>query len=388
MNQFWNRAHELMPTIRQDRRYIHEHAEAGMELPNTVYYVKRRLKEMGLEPVEVCDSGISAVIEGKRAGKTLLLRADMDALPMPENNDLPYATKTDAAHMCGHDMHTAMLLCAAQMLVENKEKLSGKVKLMFQPGEEIFMGSKAMIDAGILKNPEVDAAMGIHMMLDDTPGTICYGEGFMTSSCDGFSITVKGKGCHGAMPHTGIDPINVGVHIYEAFQALIARETPPMESAVLTFGQFAAGSTANIIPDTAVLKGTLRTYNTKLRVQLVKRMKEIVEMAAQMFRAEVVYEELSSVPPTYTNPTMLWEMMHYIEDMNPDIKKIPNYKVTPSDDFAFISEQVPTVYLMLCAKKEGNTFQHHNPGVVFNEDAMPIGAAIHAQCAMNWLNNH
>lgn len=388
MNEFWNRAHELMPTIRQDRRYIHEHAEDGMELPDTVYYVKRRLREMGLEPLEISQSGIVAVIEGAKPGKTLLLRADMDALPMPESNDLPYRSKTSASHTCGHDMHTAMLLGAAQMLLERREELSGRVKLMFQPGEEIFKGSYDMIQAGLLENPSVDAAMGMHLMLDSTPGTICYGDGYMTSSCDGFSINITGKGCHGAMPHTGIDPINVGVHIYQAFQELIARETPPMESAILTFGQFAGGNTANIIPETTVLKGTLRTYNTLLRQKLVARMKEIVALTAEMFHATAVYEELSSVPPTYTDPAMLLDMLQYIEEMNPNIGKIPGYKVTPSDDFAFVSEKVPTVYLMLCAKTEGNSYQHHNPGVIFNEDALPIGAAIHAQCAMKWLNNH
>lgn len=388
MKDFWNRAKELMPVMVKDRRYIHEHAEAGMELPDTTAYVTKRLKELGLEPKRICGSGIEAVIEGEKPGKTLLLRADMDALPMPEENTLPYRSKTKAAHTCGHDMHTAMLLAAAQMLTEEKSDLCGRVKLMFQPGEEIFAGSAAMMEAGILKAPDVDAAMGIHMMLDAGPGTICYGEGFMTSSCDGFEITIQGKGCHGAMPHTGVDPIQVGVHIYQAFQELIARETPPMESAVLTFGEFCAGSTANIIPDTAVLKGTLRTYNKELRSSLVKRMKEIVQLVAMTFRAEAKMETLSSVPPTYTNPAMLEEMLEYIENMIPNIGKIANYKVTPSDDFAFISEQVPTMYLMLCGKTEGNPYQHHNPGVVFNEDAMPFGAAIHAQCAMNWLSNH
>lgn len=388
MEQFLKRAHELMPSIRYDRRYIHENAEAGMELPNTVYYVKNRLKEMGIEAEELCNSGITAVIRGNKPGKTILLRADMDALPMKEENDLTFRTKTAAAHTCAHDMHTAMLLCAAKMLVENKEKLHGNVKLMFQPGEEIFMGAKTMIQAGVLKNPDVDGAMGIHMMLDTVPGTICFGEGYMTSSCDGFSITIKGKGSHGAMPHTGVDPINVGVHIYQAFQEIIAREVPPMEAAVLTFGQFSAGNTNNIIPETAVLKGTLRTYNKELRAKLVRRMHEVVEFTAKAFGAEAVYEELSSVPPTYTDPAMLNEMLQYISAMDPEIGKIPRYRVTPSDDFAFISEQVPTVYLMLCAKKEGNLFQHHNPGVIFDEDAMPIGAALYAQCAMNWLENH
>lgn len=388
MKTFLEKANERMDSLVKDRRYLHENAEAGMELPGTTAYVMKRLQEMGLAPKEICKSGVVAEIVGKYPGKTLLLRADMDALPMEEHNDLPFRTKTCDAHTCGHDMHTTMLLAAAEMLMEQREELKGTVKLMFQPGEEVFKGSKMMIEAGMLEGPKVDAAMGMHMMLDAGPGTICYGEGFMTSSCDGFKITVTGKGCHGAMPHMGIDPINVGTHIYLALQELIAREVPPMETVILTFGEFTAGSTSNIIPEKAVMQGTLRTYNTELRGKIVKRIHEIIELTAQMFGATAAYEELSSVPPSYTNPNMLGEMLTYIDELGGGLQKIPNYRVTPSDDFAFITEKVPSVYLMLCAKVEGNNFQHHNPGVIFDEAAMPIGAAIHAQCAMKWLENH
>lgn len=388
MNYFESRANELVPVMTQDRRHIHENAEAGMDLPKTTAYVMNRLEQMGLEPKEICHSGVTAVIEGKKPGKTILLRADMDALPMGEENDLSFRTKTNAAHTCGHDMHTTMLLCAAQMLMEKRDELCGNVKLMFQPGEEVFEGSEKMIESGILQNPDVDAAMAIHVMLDDNPGTICYGEGFMTSSCDGFEITIKGKGCHGAMPHMGIDPINACVHIYQAFQGLIAREVPPTEVAILTFGQFSAGNTSNIMPEEAVLKGTLRTYNPEIREKIVARMKEVVHSAEEAFQVKADYKVLSAVPPTYTNPELLGELLEYVDQMNPDLGKITNYRVTPSDDFAFVSEKVPSVYFMLCAKVEGNEYVHHNPKVQFHEDAMPIGASMFAQCAMNWLNNH
>lgn len=386
MNHFLKRAKELEEAMRGDRRYLHEHAEAGMALPGTVDYVMKRLRELGLEPEEA-GGGVTAVIPGN-GSKTLLLRADMDALPMEEHNDLPFRSKTKDAHTCGHDMHTAMLLAAAAMLCEQRGQLKGNVKLMFQPGEECFTGSKAMIDAGLLENPHVDAALGMHVMLDAGPGTVCFGEGDMTSSCDGFRITIKGKGCHGAMPHMGVDPINVGAHLYFAFQELIARETPPAEAAILTFGQFTAGNTPNIIPETAVLQGTLRTYNKELRQRLAARLREVAEFTAKAFGAAIEYETLSAVPSTYTDPGMLRELLGYIDKMDGAIGKIPGYRVTPSDDFAFVAERVPTVYLMLCAKTEGNPYQHHNPGVLFNEEAMPLGAAIYAQCAKGWLDTH
>jgi amidohydrolase len=387
MPNFLKRAEELKESMLTDRHYLHQHAEVGNDLPVTTQYVMDRLREIGLEPKEICKSGVVALIRGKKPGKTYLLRADMDALPMGEINDLPFCSLTDNAHNCGHDIHTSMLLAAAQMLKENEDELEGCVKLMFQPSEELFQGSPSMIEAGVLENPSVDACSAMHVMLDwDAPGYGCR-PGFMTSSCDGFKITIHGKGCHGAMPELGIDPINVGLHIYQAFQELVARESGSKESVSLTFGQFSAGDTANIIPATAVLQGTLRTYNQDLRKKLVARMHEITEAAGKMFGAEVTYEVLSAVPSCYTDPEMLAELTTYLEDLG-DFCRDTNYMVTPSDDFAFISEKVPTTYLMLGARVAGNPYPHHNPRVLFDENAMPLGAAFHAQCAFEWLKHH
>ena len=386
MNQFLKRAMELNNAIQCDRQFIHQNAELGNDLPITSAYVKKRLEEMGLEPKEICKSGITALIKGKKPGKTYLLRADMDALPMPEVNNLPYASKNNASHNCGHDIHSAMVLGAAQMLVERVDELEGNVRLMFQPSEETFQGSKAMIDAGLLD--DVDVASGMHIMLDwDAPSYACK-SGFMTSSCDGFKITITGNGCHGAMPHIGIDPINVGVHIYSAFQELISREVPPRETASLTFGQFSGGDTANIIPNQVVMQGTLRTYNRELRAKLVERMKTVTEASGLMFGAKVEYEVISEVPSTYTNPQMLSEIKEYLKDLDGLTLADDDYMVTPSDDMAYVSEKVPTVYLLLGARVEGNPYGHHNPRVLFDEKALPWGAAIHAQCAFEWLKNH
>ena len=386
MNQFLKRAMELNDSIQCDRQFIHQNAELGNDLPITSGYVKKRLEEMGLEPKEICKCGITALIKGKKPGKTYLLRADMDALPMAENSGLPFASKTNASHNCGHDIHSAMVLGAAQMLVERVDELEGNVRLMFQPSEETFEGAKAMIDAGLLD--DVDVASGMHIMLDwNAPSYGCKA-GFMTSSCDGFKITVTGNGCHGAMPHTGIDPINVGVHIYSAFQELIAREVPPRETASLTFGQFGGGDTPNIIPHQITMQGTLRTYNRELRAKLVERMKTIANAAGIMFGAKVEYEVLSAVPATYTDPQMLSEVKEYLSDLGELTLADDDYVVTPSDDMAYVSEKVPTVYLLLGARVEGNPYGHHNPRVLFDEKALPWGAAMHAQCAFEWLKNH
>lgn len=387
MNEFLKRAQELNNQTLEDRHYLHHHAEAGEHLPNTTAYVMKRLREIGLEPAEICDSGVVALIKGAKPGKTLLLRADMDALPMAETNDLPFKTETDAAHNCGHDMHTAMLLCAAQMLNERKDELCGTVKLMFQPSEELFTGSEHMINAGLLENPKVDAAVGIHVMLDYFAPSVTCCSGNMTSSCDGFKITVHGKGCHGAMPNLGIDPINAGVHIYQAFQNLIAREAIPAEKVTLTFGAFQAGSTSNIVPNEAVLMGTLRTYNKEMRDFLVQRMHEICDGAEKLCNVKIDYEVLAAVPSTYSDPELTAEMANYAETVCDDFVKDRNTSITPSDDLAFLSQKVPTCYFMLGSKVAGCSVQHHNPGVLFNEDCLPYGAALHATCAFNWLNN-
>ena len=386
MNKFLKRAQELEASMKSDRHYLHQNAEVGFDLPITTKYVMDRLQEIGLEPKEICKSGVTALIEGKKPGKTYLLRADMDALSMNEENVLEFASKTNAAHNCGHDMHTAILLGAAQILKENVDELEGNVRLMFQPNEEAFLGSKAMIEAGVLE--DVDVASCMHMMLDYDASNYACAPGFFSSSCDGFKITVNGKGCHGAMPHLGIDPINVGMSICTAFQQLVSRETPPKETASLTFGQFSGGNTPNIVPDKVVIQGTLRTYNAELRAKLVNRMQTIVKSAGEMYGTTVEYEVLSDVPSIYVNPEMLEEVKTYLSEIEGLTLANDNFRITPSDDMAFISEKVPTVYLLLQARVKDNPYPHHNPKVLFDESAMTWGAAIHAQCAFEWLRNH
>ena len=386
MNKFLKRAQELEASMKSDRHYLHQNAEVGFDLPITTKYVMDRLQEIGLEPKEICKSGVTALIEGKKPGKTYLLRADMDALSMNEENVLEFASKTNAAHNCGHDMHTAILLGAAQILKENVDELEGNVRLMFQPNEEAFLGSKAMIEAGVLD--DVDVASCMHMMLDYDASNYACAPGFFSSSCDGFKITVNGKGCHGAMPHLGIDPINVGMSICTAFKQLVSRETPPKETASLTFGQFSGGNTPNIVPDKVVIQGTLRTYNAELRAKLVNRMQTIVKSAGEMYGTTVEYEVLSDVPSIYVNPEMLEEVKTYLSEIEGLTLANDNFRITPSDDMAFISEKVPTVYLLLQARVKDNPYPHHNPKVLFDESAMTWGAAMHAQCAFEWLRNH
>lgn len=387
---YYERALELKEETIANRRYFHQNAETGLDMPTAKAYVMNKLKEYGLIPKE-CGHGVSATVGC--GGKVILLRADMDALPMPEESGEPFACTSGAAHACGHDFHAAMLLTAAKMLKENESNLKGTVKFMFQPAEETFEGSKDMMEHGILENPPVDAALAYHVSPGNMPvGLYMYNSsGTMMFSVDGFKITVSGKGAHGAYPHNSIDPINIAVHVYLALEALIAREADPKAACVLTVGKFEAGTAANIIPDYAVLEGTIRSNDPTNRELLVRRMKEVADKTAQVYGGSASIEMISEVPPLICDPALTEEMISYMQEMNlPNAQPYPGISASASEDFASIAEKVPSTFIYLSAGFTDNreVYPAHNPKVQFNEDVCPIGASCLAYCATQWLNNH
>lgn len=389
MNEY-ERALELKKETIENRRFLHENAETGLHLPETRAFVMKKLKEYGIEPTE-CGEGVTATI-GKE-GKVILLRADMDALPMKEESGEPFSSKTEAAHACGHDFHVAMLLSAAKILKEEEAELKGTVKLMFQPAEEIFQGSKNMLEHGILEEPKVDAALAYHVSPGRFPvGLYMYNDkNTMMYSVDGFKITIQGKGSHGAYPQVGIDPINIGVHIHLALQELIARECNPSHSCVLTIGQFEAGTAANIIPDTAVLQGTIRTNEKEARELLVRRMKEVVEKTAEVYRGKATIEMISEVPPLICDSKLTKEVVGYMGELGiPGLTPYPDVSSSASEDFAVIAEKVPSSFLYLSAGylDERGDYPAHHPKVQFNEEVCPIGTGCLAHCARRWLEEH
>ena len=220
MNDFIGKAKLIKDDIVGYRRDIHENPEVGAELPKTKAYVMNKLREFGYEPKEICESGIVAIIKGSKPGKTFLLRADMDALPIKESTECSFKSNNGCMHACGHDMHTAMLLGAARLLKENQDKIEGTVKLVFQPDEEGFTGAKKMLKAGVLKDPKVDAAMAMHVFSGAPSNSVLCGLGTTIAGCNRFRITVNGVGCHGAMPDLGVDPINIAAHIYISLQEI------------------------------------------------------------------------------------------------------------------------------------------------------------------------
>ncbi len=386
---YYEEALSLRDELVTNRRWFHTNAEVGLVMPKGKAYVMEKLKEYGLDPEE-CGEGVIADI-GK-GGKMILLRADMDALPMAEESGEEFAcTSGTEAHCCGHDNHAAMLLTAAKMLKGHEDELEGRVRFMFQTAEESFEGSRNMIEHGVLDG--VDAALAYHVGPGRMPvGIYMYNDnGTMMFSSDNFTINIQGHGGHGAYPHTSIDPINIGVHIHLALQELIARESNPSHSCVLTIGKFCAGSAPNIIPDSVEMKGTIRTDNKEARDLLVRRLKEVTEAVAAMFggSAEVIMDP--GVPPLVCDGKLVQEILGYMQELPiPGATPYPGVQASASEDFALIAEKVPSAFMYLSAGflDERGDWPSHNPKVRFNEDVLPIGAACLAHCAQRWLQNN
>ena len=261
---------EMKDEIVENRRAIHRAPEVGAHLPQTVQFVEEKLRLLGYEPREL-GGGVVAELTGEDMGRCILLRADMDALKVREKTDLPFRSENGSMHACGHDMHAAMLLGAARLLKAHQSELKGTVKLVFQPDEEGFTGAKAMLKAGVLEVPKPQAAMALHVNSGTPSGLVLCGKGTFMAGCTLFRITVKGVGCHGAMPETGVDPINIAAHIYLALQEITARELPAKTPAIVTMGKFSAGHAPNIIPQEAVIEGTIRTFDRDVTALILRR---------------------------------------------------------------------------------------------------------------------
>ncbi|MCI6692842.1 MAG: M20 family metallopeptidase [Clostridium sp.] len=393
MNKIIEQAKLIKDDLINYRRTIHSNPEVGAELPKTKAYVIDKLKEFGYDPKEICESGIVATIEGKKPGKTFLLRADMDALPMAEATECDFKSTNGCMHSCGHDMHTTMLLGAAKLLKENQDEIEGTVKLVFQPDEEGFTGAKKMLAAGVLENPKVDAALAMHVHSGTPSNLVLCGLGTSIAGCNRFRIVVKGTGCHGAMPELGVDPINIAAHIYISSQEIISREISATKPAVVTIGKFAGGDAPNIIPNEVIMEGTIRSLDKELGEFIFNRMNDIVVSTAKMFRGEAELIELSSVPPLANNNDLAKELTSYMKELIGE-KSVVLFEGggMGSEDFASYSYEVPSVYIMLGAgtKQENPLYGEpmHNEKVVFNEDILVTGAAIHTYCAINWLKNN
>ena len=392
-------AKQLQPELLQCRRTIHRHPETGFDLQETKALVKRKLTEMGYTPQECGKCGLVALAGGKKKGRTILIRADMDALPIEEEAEVEYRSETPGRmHGCGHDMHTAMLLGAAKLLKAHEDELAGTVKLMFQPAEELFQGADDMIGAGVLENPHVDAAVMIHVVpgLPLPSGIVLVpGAGTGMASCQQYRIVVKGKGGHGAMPHVSVDPITAAAHIHLALQEISSRELGPDEFGVFTTGMFRAGDASNIIPDTAEMRGTIRTADLAVNEKIKTRIHEIAQGVGGAMRTEVAVDFFDFCPPMLADGALSECGLGYMKELLGDgamsMAALGGPKVGGgSEDFAFVSCKVPTVGMFLSAgsPKEGYAYSQHHPKVTFDDSILYRGSAAYAYFAARWLEEH
>ena len=394
-------AEALQPQLQKWRRTIHRNPEIGFDLPKTRALVKQALTEMGYQPQDCGKAGILALAGGKRPGKTILLRGDMDALPIFEESGEVFASEIPGRmHGCGHDMHTAMMLGAARLLKAHEDELEGTVKLEFQPAEEIFQGSPDMLAHGLLEDPHVDAAVMFHV-LGGMPlplgEVLVPGGGITMASCEQYHIVVHGKGGHGSMPENCIDPITAAAHIHIALQEINARELSQNDFGVLTTGRFAAGAASNVIPDTAEMWGTIRTTDpeNKSGALIKQRMTEIAQGVAAAFRctAEVTFSDFC--PCMVVDETLSKDAFGYLSEMLGqgvmDMTSLTGGKPGGgSEDFAFVSHKVPTVSLFLACggPAQGCRYSQHHPKVRFDDSVLYKGSAAYGYVAMRWLAEH
>lgn len=386
------KAKAMQEQLIQYRRYLHAHAEVGFDLPKTVAYVTETLQKLGYTPRKVGHSGIVASVG---QGKTVaMLRADMDALPVKEKSGLDFACQNGNAHVCGHDMHTAMLLGAAALLKQYETSLTGSVLFMFQPAEESLAGATDMIENGLLDNPTPQSAMMIHVMNMNgiQPGCVIVPPaGVSAPAADMFEIHIQGKGCHGAMPHNGVDPINVGAHLVLALQAISTREQGLNDAHALTIAAFQAGEATNVMPDEAVLKGSVRSYDLKNQQFLKKRIEEITELTARTFRATAQVRWLSGCPTLVNHPELVRQAREKLPQLIGKDRVLSaeqlsdgNVRSVGSEDFSYISQRMPSLMLAMAAGGVSDLPLHH-PQIVFNEEALPYGAAVYAAFALAQL---
>lgn len=374
-------AQALLPQLINWRRQLHRHAEGGYALSQTLSLIRAVLNEHGVAFYEPCDATIVAEIGDGPAG--MILRADTDALPMQETSGLDFASVTDWAHNCGHDLHTAMLLGAACLLKRHESALHCRTRLLFQPDEEGATGALHVIQGGAI-SADYRGAFALHVSPVMESGALFYENGPLYASANEFITTVQGISSHGAAPHAGHDPIFCAVQIYNALQGLISRETSAFETAVLSVCAITAGSTYNVVPETAQLRGTLRTYNDTLRDTLKDRIIEVSQGLAPVLRCSAETRFVTGVPSVINDSALNHDILTTLSTLAPAIiTRTHDAPFSWSEDFGYFKDILPITMMTLGAQIPGCTANIHNSNVRFDEAAMPAGVCAHLCAALS-----
>lgn len=385
----YDEALRMMDSIVSWRRFFHENAEIEFRLPRTLSKVKEVLTAFGIRHRNCSPSGVMGII-GPVGARSILLRADMDALPMREESGLSFASKGKAVHACGHDMHTSMLLGAATLLKQYETRLTGRVILMFQPDEEGLSGSEAMIQDGLLKEaPERAVAMHVTTTNVGTGQILLRYDTIMTS-CDRFAVTVRGKSGHGSRPDNAVNPIYAATKIIDAFTDICRYEISPFSPSALTICVLNAGDASNVIPNECKFKGTLRTLDETERERTLGRMKQMVIGIAAAYRCDADLTIEKSVPSVKNNNPFVDEVHRWLTEAfgREHVLPIGRSISMGSEDFARISERVPSCYISIGSSPVTlEQYPTHHPKVIFDEDLLPLGAAVYAQTAISYLGS-
>ncbi|MBT8298294.1 MAG: amidohydrolase [Maribacter sp.] len=386
------------------RREIHQNPELSNREFKTAEKIAKHLKSLGLEvQTGVAHTGVVGVLKGGQDGKVVALRADIDALPVMERNDLPYKSsvtseflgeKVGVMHACGHDTHTAILMGVAEVLSNNKDKIKGTVKFIFQPAEEgpppgEEGGALLMVKEGVLKNPDVDAIFGLHINSQTPVGVIRYKSGGTLAAAQSFTIKVKGKQSHGSQPWSGIDPILISAKIIDGLQTIISRETNlTNEAAVITVGKIKSGVRSNIIPESAEMLGTIRTLDYDMKDQINRRMEEMIPTIAKAYGGSATVEIKDATDITYNDPALVEQMLPTMKRVAGDAN-IQNQKaITGAEDFSYFQREVPGFFFFLGGMTPGNTdsFPHHTPDFLIDDSGLLLGVKTLTEMSLDYLN--
>ena len=382
----------LQPQLVEWRRQIHQHPELGFQEKITAEFISQKLKNWGItHQTGIAETGIVAIIKGEKSGngKVLAIRADMDALPIQEENQVPYCSQQDGVmHACGHDGHTAIALGTAYYLNQHRKDFSGTVKIIFQPAEEGPGGAKPMIAAGVLKNPDVDAIIGLHLWNNLPLGTVGVRAGALMAAVELFRCTIFGKGGHGAIPHQTVDSVVVAAQIVNALQTIVSRNVNPIDSAVVTVGELHAGTAVNVIADTARMGGTVRYFNPDLAGFFKERIQQIIAGICQSHGANYDLDYIHLYPPVINDPEIAALVRSVAEEViETPIGIVPECQTMGGEDMSFFLQEVPGCYFFIgSANPEKKLdYPHHHPRFDFDETALPMGVEIFVRCVDKFL---
>jgi amidohydrolase len=386
----------LRPAIRRltsqliaDRRHLHQHPELSWQEHETQGYLLQRLTEIGLADVRpIARTGATALLEGGRPGPCVLWRADIDALPVPEKSGLPFASINDGVmHACGHDTHMAIALALATWARDERARLPGAIRFVFQPAEESAGGAAACIADGVLENPRVATALGLHISADIPIGAINLAPGPFFAAPTAIRIEISGRGGHAAAPHQSVDAVVVAAHAITALQTVVSRSLPPSEQAVLTIGKVQGGFRGNVIAESATMTGTVRSYSTPVRDLIVRRIEDILAGVCAAFGATFTFVHETSCPPLVNDPTVTAAVLDLARDyFGP--QRVIGVPTMGAEDMSLFLEARPGCYFWLGARNEANGIagRHHDPGFVIDEDALLLGTEFGARIIEHFLH--